>query len=129
MSVIYDNPTKQLRMQQVINQVDAGPAAGTLEIGTAAFATILAIFTCNDPCGTVTGAGTDTISFSGLPKSVTALLTGVAAVARFKDSTGVVRITGLTVGISGADVIIAPSTTITAGQTVDWVGGTIVHAA
>jgi len=128
-AVSYDNPTKQLRMQQVINQIDSGPAAGTLEIGTAGFASILATFTCNDPCGTVTGAGTDTLTFGGLPKSATASATGTAAVARFRDSTGTVRCTGLTVGTSGTDVIINPSTTITSGQTVDWTAGTIVHSA
>lgn len=125
----YDNPTKQLRMQDVINQIDAGAGPGTMEIGTAGFASILAIFTCNDPSGTVTGAGTDTLSFSGLPKTTTAIATGTAAVARFKDSNGVVRVTGLTVNTAAADVIISPSTTITNGQTVEWTAGTIVHAA
>lgn len=129
MAVNYDNPTKQLRMQDVIDQIDAGAGPGTLEICTTAYAAVLAIFTCNDPCGTVTGPNTDTITFSGLPKVVAAIATGVAAVARFKDSNGVVRVSGLTVGTSGTDVIISPSTTITSGQNVEWVGGTIVHAA
>jgi hypothetical protein len=38
-------------------------------------------------------------------------------------------VTGLTVGTSGTDIIISPSTTITSGQSVDWTAGTITHSA
>jgi hypothetical protein len=124
MSVTYRSSLKTTRMQAVADDIDSGAGAGTLEIGTAGMAVVLATFTCDDPCGLVV---VDTLSFSGLTKSETASGSGVAAVAQFKNSTGSVIISGLTVGTSGADIIIAPSTSITAGDTVNWSAGAITH--
>lgn len=126
MAVNYRTTLKTTRMQAVADDIDSGPAAGTLEIGDAGFASVLVTFTCDDPCGTV---ATDTLSFSGLTKSATASATGTAAVARFKNSSGTVIVSGLTVGTSGTDIIISPSTTLTSGQTVNWTAGSIQHAA
>lgn len=126
MAVNYRTTLKTSRMQAVADDIDSGAGAGTLEIGDAGFASVLVTFTCNDPCGTVS---TDTLSFSGLTKSATAGASGTAAVARFKNSAGTVIVSGLTVGTSGADIIIAPSTTIASGQTVNWTAGSIQHSA
>lgn len=126
MAVNYRTTLKTTRMQAVADDIDSGPAAGTLEIGDAGFASVLVTFACDDPCGTV---ATDTLSFSGLTKSATASATGTAAVARFKNSSGTVIVSGLTVGTSGTDIIISPSTTLTSGQTVNWTAGSIQHAA
>lgn len=126
MAVNYRTTLKTTRMQAVADDIDSGPAAGTLEIGDAGFASVLATFTCNDPCGTV---ATDTLTFSGLTKSAVAAATGTAAAARFKNSTGTVIVSGLTVGTVGTDIIISPSTSITVGQTVQWTAGTIQHSA
>lgn len=126
MAVNYRTTLKTSRMQAVADDIDSGPAAGTLEIGDAGFASVLVTFTCDDPCGTV---ATDTLSFTGLPKSAIAGASETAAVARFKNSSGTVIVSGLTVGTSGTDIIISPSTTITSGQTVNWTAGSIQHAA
>lgn len=112
-------------MNDVETDIDSGAGAATVEIGDAGFANVLAIFTCSDPAGTVSG---DVLTFSGMPKSTTALLTGTAAAARIKESGGAVIVSGLTVGTSGTNLIISPSTSITSGQTCNLTALTITHA-
>jgi hypothetical protein len=112
-------------MQAVRDAIDAGPGAGTLEICTAAYASILITFTLSDPASTVSG---DTLTLSGLPKTANAGNAGTAAIARVKDSTGTVVAQGLTVGTSGTDLIIS-NTTITNGASYSLTAGTIVHSA
>lgn len=119
------NPTvRSARLTVVLSAIDQGLGAGTLELGTAGFALVLVIFTCNDPCGVVAG---DALTFSGLTKTANAIATGAAVLARFKDSTGVVIADELTVGTAGTNIIISPSTSIVLGQPVNWVSGVINH--
>lgn len=126
MAVIYSTATKTARMNAVVAQIDGGTGAGKLEIGTAGMASVLATFTLNDPCGTVSGA---VLTLSGFPKSDTAAdNTGTAAAARIRDSNNVDIITGLTVGLSGTDIVL-DSVSFTAGQTVTINSATITHAA
>ena len=126
MAINYRASLKTTRMTAVRDDVDSGAGAGLLRIFTAAYALQLAEFTCNDPCGTVSG---DVLTFSGLTKTAVASNNGTAAVARLVNSTGTTIVDGLTVGTSGTDIIISPSTTITSGQTVEWTAGTITHSA
>jgi len=127
MAVTYSIATKTARLQAVVNQIDAGSGPGTLEIGTAAMALVLATITLADPCGTVSG---DTLTFDFDPdvSDPSADATGTAVAARIKDSNGNIIISGLTVGTSGANIVLA-STSITAGQPVTLTTGVIVHAA
>lgn len=129
MAVTYATDVKTARMNAVVTEIDAGAAAGVLQIGTSAMGTVLAEFTLNEPCGTVT---TDVLTFSGFPKSDTsANATGTAAAARIRDSDGNDVITGLTVTLSGGGGdIILDSLSITSGQTVTLNSPTtITHAA
>lgn len=126
MSVVYSTATKTARMTAVRDQIDAGSGAGVLQIGTTGMATVLAEITLNDPSGTISGA---VLTLSGFPKSDTsANATGTAAAARIRDSAGNDVITGLTVGLSAADIIL-DSVNFTAGQTVTINSATITHAA
>ena len=126
MAVTYSNTVKQARMTAVRDQIDGGSGAGTLEIGTAAMGTTLAVITLGDPSGTVAGAGV--LTLSGFPKSDTAAdASGTAAAARIRDSNGNVVISGLTVGTSGTDVIL-DSVSITSGQTVTINSAVFTHA-
>lgn len=126
MAVIYSTATKTARMNAVVTQIDAGAGAGVLQIGTTGMATVLAEFTLNDPCGTVSGA---VLTFSGFPKSDTsANATGTAAAARIRDSNANDVVTGLTVGLSGSDINL-DSLNITTGQTVTLNSATLTHAA
>lgn len=126
MAVIYSTAAKAARMTAVRDQIDGGPAAGVLQIGTTGMTTVLADITLADPCGTVSGA---VLTLSGFPRSDTsANATGTAAAARIRDSTGVDIITGLTVGTSGQDINL-DNTSINTGQTVTINSATITHAA
>ncbi len=114
-------------MQAVVTQIDAGAGPGTLEIGTAGMASVLATLTLADPSGTVSGAVL-TFDFDPDISDTSADNTGTAAEARIKDSNGTVIISGMTVGTTGTDVVL-DSVSITAGQTVTLTTGTITHAA
>lgn len=125
MSVVYDNTTKQARLQGVIDTLDAGTGDASLEIGTSGFGTVLATIDLASGVGT---ALNNVLTFT-MPQSDTdADATGTAAEARMKDGNGNVRVSGLTVGTSASDVVL-DSVSITAGQTVTINSGTITHAA
>lgn len=125
MAVTYSTAVKTARMQAVANTLDAGAGAAVLEIGTAGMAAVLASFQLPEPCGTVAGAVL-TLDFDP-DIAATASGTGTAAAAQIKDGAGVVQITGLTVGTSGADIIL-DSVSITSGQTVTLTSGALTHA-
>lgn len=127
MAVNYATTLKTSRMQAVADAIDAGSGPGTLEIATTGFASILAILTLADPCGTVSGA---VLTFDTTPpvEDSAANATGTAAVARIKDSNGNVIVNNLTVGTSGTDIVLT-STSITTGQLVQITSATITHAA
>lgn len=125
MAVTYSTAVKTARMQAVANTLDAGAGSAVLEIGTAGMAAVLASFTLPEPCGTVAGVVL-TLDFDP-DIAATASGSGTAAAAQIKDGSGVVQITGLTVGTSGADVIL-DSVSITSGQTVTLTSGTLSHA-
>lgn len=123
MAVNYSTTVKNSRLTVVRDAIDGGPAAGTLEICTAAYAVVLATVTLNDPCGTVSSG---VLTFSGTPIAATAGNTGTAAIARFKDSTGTVVADGLTVGTSGTDITVN-TTSFTSGGSVSVTSATITH--
>ena len=125
MAVNYAATLKTTRMSAVITAIDAHASPATLEIATAAFASVLCIVTLADPSFTVSGS---VITMAGAPKSGTAGATGTAAVARIKEGGGTVIVDNLSVGTSGSDINLN-STSITSGQTVTITSGTITHAA
>jgi len=124
MAVNYDTATKTARLNTTVTQIDNHANPATLEICTAAFASVLAIITLADPSFTVSGA---VMTMAGTPKSGVASATGTAAVARIKDGGGVVKVNNLTVGTSGQEINL-DSVSITSGQTVTITSGTITHA-
>jgi len=124
MPVVYPNAVKIARMGAVTTQ--AGTTA-VLEIGTAAMGTVLARFTLSNPiAGAATGEGV--LTLSGFPRTTTGLANGTAAAARIRTATGGTDIiTGLTAGLSGADINL-DSLNISVGQTVNLNSATITHA-
>lgn len=123
MAVNYTTTIKNDRMTVVLNAIDAGPAAGTLEIGTAGMATVLATITLADPAGSVSGG---VLTFTMPQSDVSADNTGTAAAARIRDSLSADVVTGLTVG-TGSEDIVLNSTSITTGQQVTINSATITH--
>lgn len=128
MTVTYSAAVKTALMTAVRDQIDAGGAAGKLEICSVAYASVLATITLGysgATTGTVSGS---VLTLAGFPRSDTSAdATGTAAVARIRTSANVDVITGLTVGLSGSDVNL-DSLSITAGQTVTINSATFTHA-
>ena len=125
MAVNYDSATKTARMAATILQIDANASPATIEIATAAYASVLVTITLSDPSFTESGG---VITMAGVPKSGVAANSGTAAVARIKDGGGTVKVNNLTVGTSGAEINLS-SVSITSGDTVTLTAGTITHAA
>lgn len=125
MAVTYTTAVKNARLDAVKTAIDAGAAAGKLEIGTASMASTLVTITLNDP--SAAAASGAVLTLSGFPKTVAAAATGTAAAARVRDSNNVDIITGLTVGTSGSDINL-DSLSITASQNVTINSATITHA-
>jgi hypothetical protein len=124
MAISYDTQTAAARLQATVNNVDGGPSFGLLVIGTASLtgATgVLATITLQKPSYSVSGR---TATLLGTPLSNTASATGTAALAELRDSTGVARVTGLTVATSGANINLG-SVSITSGQTVTITSGSM----
>lgn len=125
MALNYSTAVKNSRLTAVSTAIGT---AGKLVIGTSALSGatgVLAEIPFANPAFNVS-AGAMTVN--SLPRTVVATGVGVAAKAEFRDSTGVVIASGLTVGLSGTDVIIN-ATSISVGQTVQCTVGTITHAA
>ena len=126
MAVTYSTACKTARMEAVVAQIDAGAGTSTIEIGTAAMASVLAVFDLPNPCGTVTN-GVLTFDMDPDLSDASANNDGTAAAAQIKNGDGTAVITGLTVGTSGTDIVL-DSVSITTGQTVTLTTGTITHA-
>lgn len=124
MAITYTNAVKIARMNAITT---AAGATAVLEIGTTGMATVLATIPLANPIApAATGAGVLALT---MPQSDTSAdASGTAAAARIRTATGGTDIiTGLTVGLSAADVIL-DSLTITAGQTVTINSASFTHA-
>jgi hypothetical protein len=128
MAVTYSTAVKNSRLDVVTTAIDAGsgsPSAGSLQIGTAAMATVLAVVNFNGPTAAPPAAG-GVLTFSMPQSDIEANATGTAAAARIRDADGTDIVTDLTVGTSGTDIIL-DSVSITEGQTVTINSATITH--
>lgn len=121
MPVTYAAAVKTARMTATRDQV----ANGTLQIGTAGMAVVLAEFGLSASGGIIEG---DLWTLELDAATVAAVGSGTAAAARIRNAGGTALVTGLTVGLSGADVIL-DSVQITAGQNVELTSAAIQHAA
>lgn len=124
MAVVYPTAVKNVRLDAVTTAIGT---TGVLEIGTTGMATVLATIALGNPAAAAASGGV--LTFSGFPRSDTAAdATGTAAAARIRTASGGTDIiTGLTVGLSAADIIL-DSLSITAGQTVTINSAAITHA-
>ena len=123
MAVVYNTTVKNARLTVVKDAIDQGSGPGTIEICSAAYASVLAILTCADPCGTVSAG---VLTFSAITQDSSADATGTAAIARIKDSSGTVVCDGLTVGTSGQNINLN-TTSIVTGDIVQLTSATITH--
>ena len=122
MAVTYSAAVKDARLAAVVSAIGS---SGKIEIGTAGMAAVLATINLEATAGTVSGG---ILTFSSFPKSDTSADgSGTAAAARIRTGANADVVTGLTVGTSGADIIL-DSVSITAGQTVTLNSASITHA-
>ena len=134
MAVNYSSTLKNARMQLVADLIAGKTAAastgsatsGSLVIGTSALSGatgVLATIALGTTPGTVSGG---VLTLSGVPLSANASADGTAAKAEFRDNGGNVIVSGLTVGTSGADIIVNSTSCVT-GQQVSVTAGTLTH--
>lgn len=126
MSVSYSTALKNDRLTAVVTKL--GNAA-YMEICTAGYASVLATIPLANPVGAVSAG---VLTFTVPTSDTSADATGTAAVARIKDGSGNIHVTGLTVGLSTdipANDITVASTSIVASQVVTLNTATITHAA
>lgn len=127
MALLYATTLAQARLQAAL---DAVGAAGLLVLGTSALnggaPGTLATFTLGSPAfGTIAGR---IITFGAMPMSAVASAAGVAAKAEIRTAGGILKVSGLTVGISGSSSsIIVDTTAIVNTRTVFVLSGTITH--
>lgn len=126
MSVTYPNVVKVARMQAVLDLINTG-GAGSIEIGTAGMAVILAQIPLDAAAGSVAGAGVLTFDTTPALTDPSANASGTAAAAVIKNGAGTTIISGLTVGTSGSDINLI-TTTIVATQPVTITSATLTHA-
>lgn len=121
----------------IVDRVDGGSGAGTIEIRTgaqpasandAASGTLLATITCADPAFGSAAAGVATLDCDPV-LSATAVGDGTAGWCRVKDSTGATVMDGSVTATGGGGQITLATTTITTGLTVQITSGTFTVPA
>ena len=118
MAVVYNTTLKNTRMTDVVAAIGA---TGKLIIGTAGMGATLATLDLSAIAGTVAGG---VLTFNPITSTI-ASGTGTAEEATITDGASDV-VTGLTVGVSGANVNLS-SVLITTGDSVAITSGTITH--
>lgn len=136
MAIGLDVPTRNAVVDAVAGRFDAGSGAATIEVRTggkpatpasAATGTLLVTFTLADPAWGGASAGSASLDVSPAI-SATAVAAGTAGWFRAKDSTGATVLDGTAGGSgSGADMILS-NATITNGQVVNLISGTMNQA-
>jgi di/tripeptidase len=125
MTVSYVPSLKSARMQAVIDAIDSDVNPGFVQIGTAGMGTVLVAITLAQPSFSEDGEGT--ITMLGTPVSGSASAAGIAANATIMNGAGAEVVTGLTVALSNADIIIS-NVDIGQGDSVPIISGVIRHA-
>jgi hypothetical protein len=124
-AVNYSTTAINARLQGVVTAIDSGGGPGQLIVYAGAM--VLVSVPLGTPSGTVSGG---VLTFN-VPRTATATGTGLATAASITNFTGVVMISGLTVGIplSSANVIVSNGLNtlqFTAGQVVALISGQII---
>jgi hypothetical protein len=134
LTVIISTAARDAAADAVVDLVDAGAAAGTLQIrsgtqpagpGSVASGTLLAELTLADPAFGASSGGVATLA--GTPLSVTAVADGTASWFRILDSDDVAIADG-SVGVSSADLIVNTAA-VSTGLDVEITDGTITMPA
>jgi hypothetical protein len=122
--------TRNAAVDAVVDLIDGGAAAGTMQIrtgakpgvGSAASGTLLATVTFIDPAFGAASSGSATVAD---PVAVTAVADGTAGHVRVLDSNATVIMDGTVTATGGGGDVTLASTSISTGQSVDITGGSI----
>lgn len=126
MPMNYTLDIKTARMQAVIAALAGGVATNAKFIGRDASTNIL--FTVDTAVAPFATAVDGVLTFTGVPLSGTASGTGTLDSVEIQNGDGTVKVTGLSVGLSGSGAhVILDSLSITTGQTINIVSATITH--
>lgn len=136
MAAIYSVSLKNYRMQLVADLIagkipapSTGPSGvGTLVLGTSALnggstGVVVQIPLSNPPAVAANG----TLTLSGVPITANAIATGKIELAELRDPSGNTVVSGLVVGLSGANINIFPDVNVSIGQSVQITSGVITH--
>lgn len=122
-AVTLENAVKSLACNAIVDSLDAGAAAGYVEIRTSGGTTLLVTIVLADPAFGAAANGVATLDV-GTPPDGTAVADGSAAVCRFYDSDDTLRFSG-TVGLTGSGAGVELETTnIETNDVVTITGGT-----
>lgn len=126
--IVYSTAIKNQRLQVVIDEIDGGASPGTLKIGTAGMALVLATIPLGSPSFNPPVSGV--IDLASTPRvDPDTAFAGDAAEAAIYDGDGNLKISGLTVGVSGSgkDIIIS-AVQVAQHQRLEVTSGRIRHA-
>lgn len=132
MSVTYSNTVAADRLQMVKDRTltltpaaSTGSAtAGSIVIGTSSLSGATGVLVTIATTTTAFTISNKVATLHGVPLSANASAGGTAALAEIRNNAGTVIASGLTVGTSGADIIVS-TVTIVSGQPVTITSGTI----
>lgn len=135
MTVNYSTVVKNYRLQVTADAMMGlvpAPSTGTsgigyLVLGTSALSGstgVIAEVPLRVPVATVAGG---VLTLSGMPTTANCTATGTLALAEIRDPSGITLVSGLTVGLSGTNIIIFPDANVQIGQSVQITSGVITH--
>lgn len=127
-AVTLENAVRSLACDAIVDSVDAGAGAGKCEIRTAGGAVLLVSITLADPAFGAAANGVAALDV-GTPPSGTAVATGTAAVAQFKDSNNNLKFSGSVTLPGGGGLVEIETTAIENSDTVTITGGSITVPA
>jgi hypothetical protein len=119
MAIAYSTATANARLAATFTaavpgqSVDGNSSFGQLVIGTSSLSGatgVLATVTLPKPSVTI---ASKVATVAGVPLTATPSANGTAALAEFRDSSGATIVSGLTVGTSGTNIIVANTTVST----------------
>jgi len=117
----YSVATINSRLNAVISNIDAGSSVGRVRLLSQSAGTV-SLIPLQKPSATVLAG---ILTFSGLPLAGPTLLSTNIVAADIEDSTGIIVVSGLTVGQSTAYDILMGTTLVNAGQTITLTSATI----
>ena len=119
------NNVRNAACDAVVDLIDVGSGTAKIIIGTTGLATTLVE---NNFAATAFGAAAAGVATANTIADGISSNTGTAAEAKIVDKDGNDVITGLTVGLSGTDLVIS-QTNVTSGDTIKYTGLTVTMPA